>query len=71
MNPISVTNTAEVHLDTRQDSIALEYDDSIIFIFTPDDSGLIPRLEAVGEYIRDTATVNIIDDDSKYRMLEL
>ena len=33
--------------------------------FTPDNPALIPVLEASGEYIRDTATVNIIDNDCK------
>ena len=46
--------------------MSLEYDDSIILVFTPDDPELIPGLEDFGEFIRDTATVNIIDDDSKY-----
>ena len=45
--------------------MSLEYDDSIILVFTPDDPALIPALEDFGEFIRDTATVNIIDDDSK------
>ena len=63
--PISVMNNAQVNIFTTNDDITLEYDDSIILVFTPDDPALIPGLEAAGEYIRDTATVNIIDDDSK------
>ena len=34
-------------------------------MFTPDYSGLIPGLEGMGEYNRDTATVHIIDNDCK------
>ena len=64
--PISVMNNAQVHIFTTNDGITLEYDDSIILVFTPDDPALIPGFEAAGEYIRDTATVNIIDDDSKF-----
>ena len=64
--PISVEySTAEIRLFTSNDETTLEYDDSVILTFTPDNSALIPGLQAVGEYIRDTATVNIIDKDSK------
>ena len=56
-------NNAQVRIFTTNDDITLEYDDSIILVFIPDDPALIPGLEAAGEYIRDTATVNIIDDD--------
>ena len=58
-------NSAEIRLFTRQDFINLEYDDRVILIFTPDDPSILSAAEGVGEYIRDTATVNIIDNDSK------
>ena len=63
--PISFENEAEVRLFTSNDQITLEYDDSVILTFTPDNPLLIPGLEAEGEYIRHTATVQIIDDDSE------
>ena len=63
--PLSITNYSEIRLFTRQDFINLEYDDSVLLTFTPNNGALIPSLEAQGEYIRDTATVNIIDDDNK------
>ena len=63
--PISFENEAEVRLFTSNDQITLEYDDSVILTFTPDNPLLIPGLEAEGEYIRHTATVHIIDDDSE------
>ena len=63
--PISVENVAEVRLFTSNDEIALEYNDRIILTFTPDNPMLIPGLDAEGEYVRDSATVHIIDDDSK------
>ena len=66
LDPIRVINTAEVHLLTYDDDITLEYDDSVILTFTPNDPDLIPSLEAAGEYIRNTATVKIRDNDSKY-----
>ena len=47
------------------DDIALEFNDTVILTFTPDDPDLISSLETAGEYIRDTATVKIIDNDCK------
>ena len=55
----------EIHLFTSNDQITLEYDDRVLLVFTPDNPGLIPGVEGIGEYIRDTAIVNIIDNDSK------
>ena len=63
--PISFENEAEVRLFTSNDQITLEYDDSVILTFTPDNPALITGLEAQGEYVRDTANVNIIDIDSE------
>ena len=64
--PIAVSNTVTViRLYTYDDQIALEYSDSVILRYVPDNPALIPGLEAQGEYIRDTATVQIIDNDSK------
>ena len=63
---ISFVNEAEIRLFTSNDQIALEYDDRVILTFTPDNPALIPGLEAQGEYIRHTATVNFIDNDSMY-----
>ena len=63
--PISFVNETEVHLFTSNDETTLEYDDSVILTFTPDNPALIPGLEAQGEYVRDTVTVQIIDSDSK------
>ena len=65
VTPIHVTNNAYVRIFTTNDDITQEYDDSIILVFTPDHPDLSPILEGFGEYIRDTATVNIIDNDSK------
>ena len=35
-------------------------------IFTPDNPALIPVLESLGEYIRDTATVSINDSNGEF-----
>ena len=63
--PIRVTNSAEIGLLTTNDEITLEYDDRVLLRFTPGHPGLFPGLEGMGEYIRDTATVHIIDNDCK------
>ena len=63
--PIGVRNRADIRLFTDNDEITLEYDDRVLLRFTPDNPGLIPGLEGMGEYIRDTATVHIIDNDCK------
>ena len=63
--PISFVNEVEIRIFTSNDEITLEYDDRVILTFTPDNPALIPGLEARGEFVRDTATVNIIDNDSK------
>ena len=66
LEPIRVTNNAEIRLFAANDEIALEYDDRVLLTFAPDNSDLIPGLLANGEYVRDSATVNIIDNDCKY-----
>ena len=45
--------------------VSLEYDDSVILTFTPDNPLAIDALSNEGEYVRDTAVVNIIDIDRK------
>ena len=50
---------------TSNDQITLEYEDRILLTFTPLNELLIPGIEDLGEYIRDTAIVKIIDNDSK------
>ena len=51
----------------ENDDVSLEYNEAINLIFTVSlaDLNLIDQLEAVGEYIRGTARVNIIDNDRK------
>ena len=65
LSPIRVTNSADIHLFAAKDANSLEYDDRVLLSFAPDNSRLIVGLEANGEYIRDTATVNINDSDGK------
>ena len=56
---------ANIRLFIRTDGITLEYNDSALLMFTTDNTALITDLEGEGEYIRDTAVVNIVDSDSK------
>ena len=64
--PIHIENSADIRLFTTNDEVTLEYNDTVILRFTPQMSDLVPSVEGMGEYIRDTATVNIIDNDRKY-----
>ena len=63
--PILFVNKTEIRLFTSNDQTTLEYDDRVILTFTPDNPALIDGLEAHGEYVRDTAIVNIIDHNSE------
>ena len=58
-----------IELGTRNDDITLEYDDTILLLFIPENSSLIEFYESEGEYIRDNVTVHIIDDDRKQTMI--
>ena len=69
--PISVmissttTNNPIIRLSVLDDDTTLEYDERIILIFSPDVPGFIGMVEEFDEYIRDTAIVNVIDNDGK------
>ena len=69
MQPIVFENSTDICLFTTDDEITLEYEDTVILRFTPDDPAFIPTVEGTGEYIRDTATVCIIDNDRKCALL--
>ena len=58
-------NNIEIRLFTTDDEVTLEYDDTVILRFNPDIPAFIPVVESRGEFIRDIAVVNIIDNDSK------
>ena len=65
LQPIHFETSADIRLFTTNDVITLEYNDTVILRFTPDNSLLIAGVESRGEYIRHNATVNITDNDSK------
>ena len=62
-----VHNSADIRLFSNDDLVTLEYNDAVILTFTPDDPDLISTLGAAGQYIRNNATVKIIDDDRKLK----
>ena len=62
-------DVAMIELRTRNDDITLEYNDSAILVFTPDEDGLIEFYEEEGEYIRDSAIVYIDDNDRKQAII--
>ena len=66
MSLISVTNTASFRLFTSNDDISLEYDDRVLLVFTPDNPALVTAVESLGQYIRNTAIVNIVDNDGEW-----
>ena len=65
---VTAASDIAIQLLSRNDDITLEYSDTVIlrFIVNPGLADLIQQLGAAGEYIRDTAIVNIIDSDRKY-----
>ena len=56
-----MTNSGEIHLFAANDETTLEYEDRVLLRFTADRLEVIHAIEAAGEYVRDTASVNIID----------
>ena len=64
---MTAANDIDIQLFTRNDDVTLEYADTVnlSFIVNPVLAGLIQQLEAAGEYIRDLAIVDIIDNDRK------
>ena len=66
LNPIGVEdNSASIRLFTTNDEITLEYDDTIILRFVAQREGFVQTVQNAGEFIRDFAIVNIIDNDRK------
>ena len=65
---MSVSSALEIRLFTANDEVTLEYEDRVQLNFNPTAADLIPALEDLGEYVRNTAIVNIIDNDSKFSL---
>ena len=58
-------NATSIRVFPVNDEITLEYDDRVLLRFTPAETNLFSDLSNQFEYIRDTAVVNIIDNDRK------
>ena len=68
---MSVSSTlpcAEIRLFTANDEVTLEYEDRVRLNFDPTAADLITGLGSMGEYVRNTAIVNIIDNDCKFSL---
>ena len=59
-------NSADIRLFTTNDEITLEYNDTVILRFDSQRPSFVQDVENAGEFIRDFAIVNIIDNDRKY-----
>ena len=66
LRPINFINATDIRLFITNDDISLEYDDMVRLTFTPDSPDLISDTENQGMYVRETATVNIVDNDCEY-----
>ena len=64
---ISVQAVDNIVIVAIDDNITLEYDDrvNLIFILSLEEANFLQGLAAAGEYLRDTATMTIIDNDSR------
>ena len=64
---VTAANDIAIQLFSKNDDITLEYNDTVIlrFIVNPGLASLIQQVMAAGEYIRDIAIVEIIDNDGK------
>ena len=58
-----------IELHTRNDAVTLEYDDTVLLLFSPDEDDLIEFYEEYGEYIRNSVVVRIIDNDRKQTVI--
>ena len=63
--PINASNNTVIHFIIIDDDIPFEDDESVILTFIPNYDENFTVLESVGEFFRNVATVNIIDNDSK------
>ena len=68
MSVSSTLPSAEIRLFTANDEVTLEYEDRVRLNFVPTAAILITGLEDLGEYVRNTAIVNIIDNDCKFSL---
>ena len=68
MSVSSARPSADIRLFIANDEVTLEYEDRVLLNFDPTAADLITGLESMGEYVRNTAFVNIIDHDCKFSL---
>ena len=56
---------SDVRLDASNDDVTLEYGDTVILRLDPTDANIVDLVEGQGQFLRDTATVTILDNDCK------
>ena len=61
---------SDVRLDASNDDVTLEIGDTVILKLDPTDANIVNRVEGQGQFLRDTATVTILDNDCKLTTTE-
>ena len=56
---------SEVRLDASNDDVTLEFGDTAILRLDPSVPNTVEMVEGQGQFLRDTATVTILDNDCK------
>ena len=56
---------SEVRLDASNDAVTLEIGDTVILRLDPTAANIVGLVEQIGQFLRDTATVTILDNDCK------
>ena len=67
---VNIADSGDIYLFVVNDDLTLETDDRVQLIFTPTNTDIIHSLESAGEYVRDSAIVNIIDNDCKCSIVD-
>ena len=58
-----VSGFSEVRLDASNDDVTLEYGDTVILRLDPTDANIVDLVEGQEQFLRDTATVTILDNN--------
>ena len=56
---------SDVRLDASNDDVTLEYGDTVILRLDPTTANIVDLVEERGQFLRNTATVTILDNDCK------
>ena len=60
-----VSGFSEVSLDASNDDVTLEIGDTVILRLDPTAANIVDLVEGEGQFLRDTATVTILDNNCK------